>query len=693
MAFLPSDLSALEVWLEADSGITLNGSNVASWTDQSGNAHSASASSSVQPAYVASAINGLPGINYTSGKLLNDTASAMGDMTVFVVGKVDAAAAATYLALASWGASYQPDLYLQSAGGGNYFHAVQWGSSVANSTGLSTPRNVPFLYQTTIDAVGKTIRSRLNAAEAAGNPYSAAGVGTTPTGFTIGTDGPDQYTGIIAAFLVFRRKLTTAETQQVESYLALKYGLGFGYLAGTSTTTTTSTGAISATGQIAGTSTSTTSSSGALTGLANLAGASASTSDSTGVLTGLGALAGASSSSSSSTASALTGVGDLAGTSTTSTASVAAALTGAADLSGASSSSTSSSGELTGFGALAGTSTTTTSSTGDLTALSDGSLSGTSVTTTASSGVLTGLAGLAGASASVSASTASALTGFAQLAGESTTETSSSGELTALATLGQLAGTSVTHTSSVGTLTGTVTALPSPRTRRPNDDDIGGYFQYATDLSLPWSSGPYGLAWSQAKGLLNDRISGAYEAAVRVRFVKTCPDDALPQIGRDRRLERYPGEDVRTYRRRLAGAWGAYQRAGTKAGLVAALADAGVDALVYESWEADYGPRFSAWFWYHVVVPLPGLTLTDGTWDDPGTWDETALWDATGDATIELVRRVCATWAPAHAKLATITLVLDTGTWDYPPGLWSDELGLWGESLNLQWVNYAGSPL
>ena len=36
-AFRPTDLSNLEFWVRSDLGLTLNGSNVTTWADQSGN--------------------------------------------------------------------------------------------------------------------------------------------------------------------------------------------------------------------------------------------------------------------------------------------------------------------------------------------------------------------------------------------------------------------------------------------------------------------------------------------------------------------------------------------------------------------------------------------------------------------------------------------------------------------------------
>ena len=60
---VPIPLANLKLWLKADAGITLNGSNVSAWADQSGNNNNASQSVAIrQPVFVANSQNGLPAI-------------------------------------------------------------------------------------------------------------------------------------------------------------------------------------------------------------------------------------------------------------------------------------------------------------------------------------------------------------------------------------------------------------------------------------------------------------------------------------------------------------------------------------------------------------------------------------------------------------------------------------------------------
>lgn len=100
------------VWLEADSGVTMDGSNrVSQWNDQTANGGNAvQATSGIQPLYVASSINGLPAIRFTNARndymtLTTTLASAGSAHSLFTVFKENAAGPSTFNAVMGFGSN------------------------------------------------------------------------------------------------------------------------------------------------------------------------------------------------------------------------------------------------------------------------------------------------------------------------------------------------------------------------------------------------------------------------------------------------------------------------------------------------------------------------------------------------------------------------------------------------------------
>ena len=70
--FSPADIDSLKLWLKADAGVTLNGSTVSAWADQSGNENDAvQATATNQPTFYANQINGEPTIFFETNDQLD----------------------------------------------------------------------------------------------------------------------------------------------------------------------------------------------------------------------------------------------------------------------------------------------------------------------------------------------------------------------------------------------------------------------------------------------------------------------------------------------------------------------------------------------------------------------------------------------------------------------------------------------
>lgn len=87
-SFNPLSLGNCSIWLRADKGVSLSGSAVTAWADQSGTGNNFVAGVGGSPAFVSNAINGQPGITTTGTESLDCAAlasSIVGPVTIYVV--------------------------------------------------------------------------------------------------------------------------------------------------------------------------------------------------------------------------------------------------------------------------------------------------------------------------------------------------------------------------------------------------------------------------------------------------------------------------------------------------------------------------------------------------------------------------------------------------------------------------------
>jgi hypothetical protein len=77
--FSPLHIQGCKLWLEADYGITLSGSKVSGWADQSGLGRNLiQPTDSVRPSYSAGAVNGYPKVTFGAGIYMNFVAQWTG---------------------------------------------------------------------------------------------------------------------------------------------------------------------------------------------------------------------------------------------------------------------------------------------------------------------------------------------------------------------------------------------------------------------------------------------------------------------------------------------------------------------------------------------------------------------------------------------------------------------------------------
>lgn len=187
------------------------------------------------------------------------------------------------------------------------------------------------------------------------------------------------------------------------------------------------------------------------------------------------------------------------------------------------------------------------------------------------------------------------------------------------------------------------------------------YARYARSTNPPWLGRRFGAGWNEAMGLFWDILADAARKAVLARVIEQAPDDALPFAGSDRLLEPMPGERAPAWRARLLTAWDAWAWAGTKKGVLDALALMGLtNAEIYEA--ADWGQGNRAeWARFTLVVrqPHPWLgpiqagarifTRRGLAVPRAGEGYVCGIGRARPDD-IARLRRLIRLWKPAHAK-------------------------------------------
>jgi len=225
--------SGLSLWLKSDVGVTLAGSGVSQWADQSGNGRNATQTSSTsRPTVVANALNGLPALSFDG---VNDfmtftmPVNGLTGMTVIVVaansadragGSTNAESSAVFWnEVNSWGSIYlspfQTNVKFRFGTGqtGNlpsYTRPASIGNAFSVSTAIKN-RTTDSLYVN-----GALVVSQSGKLTTIANTQSLGNIGR-------GYNNNTFFPGLIAEVIVYNRALSDAERQAAEGYLTSKY--------------------------------------------------------------------------------------------------------------------------------------------------------------------------------------------------------------------------------------------------------------------------------------------------------------------------------------------------------------------------------------------------------------------------------------------------------------------------------------
>jgi hypothetical protein len=234
--FSPTDLSGLSLWLKADAGVTLSGSNVTGWADQSGNGNNASIGNSGQePTFVSSFLNGKPAIEFNGeGQVMQIADSNSLDFlntSCFIVLQYIGQGTGNnivYFKNANAGSPEDPAMYgmvAKTAGDGLVSFSMNVNGWADHQTSINLTDTEPRILTMIYDGTDQKVYSN----GALSDTFNIGGDISTSTGlFQIGGynqsfNAAEYFNGKIVEIIMYNRWVNATERQQVEQYLNSKY--------------------------------------------------------------------------------------------------------------------------------------------------------------------------------------------------------------------------------------------------------------------------------------------------------------------------------------------------------------------------------------------------------------------------------------------------------------------------------------
>ncbi len=224
--FSPVQRSGLLFWYRSDLGITLNGSGVSAWADQSGNGRDLTqATAAKQPIYSASdaSYSGAPSLNFVSANVNTMSTAAFGSPiaqpgTVYIVTTFTGPASTEQHIFDAISFGHRWSFYRNAS-------ANDWvqtdGLGGGNDGGASGAKSVfGLLYNTASSSVYRN--DSVNALS------SGALGGDTLAGITVGSllsGGVNAYDGSVTEILGIAGVDSQAQRTQMFSYLGARYGV------------------------------------------------------------------------------------------------------------------------------------------------------------------------------------------------------------------------------------------------------------------------------------------------------------------------------------------------------------------------------------------------------------------------------------------------------------------------------------
>ncbi len=251
--FIPTDLSGLQLWLDADDAASITSSSgaVSQWNDKSGNARHVTASSTAQPATGTRTINSKNAIDFDGTTDVIKTAAriftAPSPRTYIAVTKTDNAQPGTGTArMISERFSGGALIGTKTTNQFNFIHDFTSTGTFLRRSTLDNTIDItnPWVAVCTWDGNGTSTGLHLYKNGSPEPSYSidtsgpGAGVNADAAALSIGagvdnaglTTSNTFYDGMIAEILIYNRVLANSELNQIGAYLTTKWGTPWGNL-------------------------------------------------------------------------------------------------------------------------------------------------------------------------------------------------------------------------------------------------------------------------------------------------------------------------------------------------------------------------------------------------------------------------------------------------------------------------------
>jgi hypothetical protein len=227
--FAPTDESGLVIWHKADAITASNGDQISQWDDSSGNANHATQGTQVnRPHYLTGQINSLPAVRFYGTNHYVNIANALSGLTsaeVFVVVQLSADPPSGDNETGFWSLTGSSQMTHLTYTDGTIYDT--FGTTARKDTSVDPTPSFTSWRLYNVQTAASAWTNRLDGAVLYGTGVNTVGFSETAKVYLGASYEPGSYAmdGWIAEFILYNHVLSAAVRDQVEAYIATKYGL------------------------------------------------------------------------------------------------------------------------------------------------------------------------------------------------------------------------------------------------------------------------------------------------------------------------------------------------------------------------------------------------------------------------------------------------------------------------------------